>query len=84
MPCEEQELPNLNAPGGPVEAFPVLDETPGSLILPPAPDVNPDDLPGIIDEANDFVDNVLPLVARERAAYRREEARLARLEGANR
>ena len=43
--------------------------------------VVPGDMPSLIVTADD---NVLPLVARERAAYRREEARLARLEGANR
>ncbi len=37
VPCEEQELPNLHAPGGPIPAFPVLDETPGSVIKPPVP-----------------------------------------------
>ena len=82
VPCEEQELPNMHAPGGPIPAFPVLDDTPGSVIKPPAP--LPDDIQNIVDEANDFVDNVLPLVAKQRAAYRREEARLAKLEGANR
>ena len=78
VPCEEQELPNLHAPGGPVLAFPVLDESPGSVIKPPAPVVPITDF---VDAAEDFVDNVLPLVARERAAYQRREAKLAKQEG---
>jgi hypothetical protein len=77
VPCEEQELPNLHAPGGPIPAFPVLDETPGQLIKPPAP-VPP--ASGFLDAAEDFVDNVLPVVAKERAAYQRREARLAEQE----
>jgi virulence factor Mce-like protein len=78
VPCEEQELPNLHAPGGPIPAFPVLDESPGSVIRPPVPHV-----PGaqdFIDSTEDFVDDVLPLVAKARAAYQRREA-LARQEG---
>jgi phospholipid/cholesterol/gamma-HCH transport system substrate-binding protein len=79
VPCEEQELPNLHAPGGPIPAFPVLDETPGSVIRPPMPDVP---VAGdFIDSAEEFLGDVLPLVARERAAYQRREAELARQEG---
>ena len=79
VPCEEQELPNLHAPGGPIPAFPVLDETPGSVIKPPVPFV-----PGagdFIESAEEFLDDVLPLVAKERAAYQRREAQLAKQEG---
>jgi phospholipid/cholesterol/gamma-HCH transport system substrate-binding protein len=78
MPCEDQELPNLHAPGGPIPAFPVLETSPGSNQKPPAPVV-----PGssFLNSAQDFVSNVLPLVAKERAAYDRREARLAAREG---
>ncbi len=68
VPCEKQELPNLHAPGGPIPAFPVLDESPGSFIKPPAPVPNPADA---LEGINDFVDNVLPLVALERSQYQR-------------
>jgi phospholipid/cholesterol/gamma-HCH transport system substrate-binding protein len=78
MPCEEQELPNLHAPGGPIPAFPVLEESPGSVIKPPAPVAPVGDF---VDSAQDFVDDVLPLVAKERAAYQRREARIAKQEG---
>jgi phospholipid/cholesterol/gamma-HCH transport system substrate-binding protein len=76
VPCENQELPNLHAPGGPIPAFPVLDPTPGSLIKPPAPVPN---LQEAIEGANDFVDNVLPLVARQEADYQRRLAELGGL-----
>jgi len=78
LPCEEQQLPNLHATGGPIAAFPVTDQSPGSVIKPPVPLP----LPGtqdFIDSAEDFVDNVLPLVAKENAAYQRREARAASL-----
>jgi hypothetical protein len=78
VPCEEQQLPNLHAPGGPIPAFPVLDESPGSVIKPPAPVPSPSDF---LDSAQDFLDNVLPVVAQERAAYQRREAQLAKQEG---
>jgi len=78
VPCEEQELPNLHAPGGPIPAFPVLDDSPGSVIKPPAPVPNPADA---LDGINDFVDEVLPLVALERSRYGQEAARAARREG---
>jgi phospholipid/cholesterol/gamma-HCH transport system substrate-binding protein len=71
VPCETQELPNLHAPGGPIPAFPLLEQSPGSEIKPPAP-VKP--VTDFIDAAEDFVNNVLPLVARERSAYARREA----------
>ncbi|HEX6582629.1 MAG TPA: MlaD family protein [Thermoleophilaceae bacterium] len=74
IPCEEQELPNLHAPGGPIAAFPVLDHSPGSVVKPPAP-VPP--LDGFLSSAQDFVDTVLPAVAKERAAYARRELRLS-------
>jgi hypothetical protein len=76
IPCEEQELPNLHAPGGPIPAFPILQETPGAIIKPPAPVPNPQDA---VDAAQDFVDNVLPLAAKQREAYQRREARLEAL-----
>jgi phospholipid/cholesterol/gamma-HCH transport system substrate-binding protein len=78
VPCEEQELPNLHAPGGPIPAFPVLDESPGSVIKPPAP-VPPAD--GFLDSVGDFVDDALPLVASERAAYQRRQAQVMKQEG---
>jgi phospholipid/cholesterol/gamma-HCH transport system substrate-binding protein len=78
VPCEEQELPNLHAPGGPIPAFPVLERSEGSEVKPPAP-VPP--LSSFLDSAQDFVDNTLPLIAKERAAYDRREARLAKQEG---
>jgi virulence factor Mce-like protein len=77
VPCEEQELPNLHAPGGPIPAFPVLEESPGSVVKPPAPTPP---VESFLDSAQDFVDDVLPLVAKERAAYDRREARLAKQE----
>ena len=61
MPSEEQELPNLHAPGGPIPAFPLLDQSPGSFIKPPAPLPNPDNA---IEGIEDFVGDVLPLVAK--------------------
>ena len=78
IPCEEQELPDLHAPGGPIPAFPVLDHSPGSVVKPPAPVPS---LSGFLDSAQNFVDDVLPLVAKERAAYDRRELRLAKQEG---
>jgi hypothetical protein len=78
MPCEEQELPNLHAPGGPIPAFPVLEETPGSVVKPPAP---APPLDSFLDAAQKFVDDTLPLVAQEREAYARRELRLAKQEG---
>jgi hypothetical protein len=78
IPCETQELPNLHAPGGPIAAFPILDSTPGQIVKPPAPVPDPaETLNGI----EDFVDNVLPLVAKERAAYQRRELRLSKVAG---
>ncbi len=78
VPCEEQELPNLHAPGGPIPAFPVLDETPGSFIKPPAPLPDPNQA---VEGINDFIDDVLPLIALERAKYRREAAQAERRVG---
>ena len=78
IPCEEQELPNLHAPGGPIPAFPVLEQSRGSEIKPPAPTPP---LNSFLDAAQAFVDNALPLVAKERTAYAEREARLAKQEG---
>jgi ABC-type transporter Mla subunit MlaD len=77
IPCELQELPNLHAPGGPIEAFPILKKSPGSVINPPAAVPHLDQA---VNGAKDFVDNVLPLVQRQDAAYLRREARLSGLE----
>jgi ABC-type transporter Mla subunit MlaD len=78
IPCETQELPNMHAPGGPIPAFPILDSTPAQIVKPPAPVPNPSDM---IGGAQDFVDNVLPLVAKERAAYQRRELKLGKAGG---
>ena len=78
VPCEEQELPKLHAPGGPIPAFPLLDESPGSFIKPPAPVPSPDEA---IDGINGFVDDVLPVIAAEREKYSREAARAQTQEG---
>ena len=78
IPCETQSLPNLHAPGGPIEAFPILDPTPGELIKPPAPVPNPTDT---LNGVQDYVNNVLPLVAKEKAAYQRRELRLEKARG---
>ena len=78
VPCETQELPNMHAPGGPIAAFPILDSTPGQIVKPPAPVPNPSDMVGGVQ---DFVDNVLPLVAKERAAYQRREIKLKKAGG---
>ena len=78
VPCEEQELPNLHAPGGPIPAFPVLDETPG--LGHQAAGARVPDASDFVDSAKDFVDDVLPLVAKERAAYQRREAASSRSE----
>jgi virulence factor Mce-like protein len=78
VPCEEQELPNMHAPGGPIPAFPVLDESPGSFIKPPAPVPDPNEA---LEGINDFIDDVLPLIALERAKYRREAAQAERRVG---
>ena len=78
IPCETQELPNMHAPGGPIPAFPITDSTPGQIVKPPAPVANPSDMVG---GAQDFLDNVLPLVAKERAAYQRREIRLKKAGG---
>jgi len=77
VPCEEQALPNLHAPGGPIPAFPVLEHSPGSDEKPPAPTPP---ISSFLDSAQGFVDQVLPLAAKQRAAYDRREARLAKLE----
>jgi phospholipid/cholesterol/gamma-HCH transport system substrate-binding protein len=78
MPCENQELPNLHAPGGPIPAFPVLQESPGSVVKPPAPTPP---LNSFLDAAQNFVDTTLPLVSKEHTAYARREAQLAAQEG---
>jgi hypothetical protein len=78
VPCEEQELPNLHAPGGPIPAFPVLEKSEGSEIKPPAPTPP---LSSFLDSAQHFVDSVLPVVAKERTAYAKREAELAKQEG---
>jgi phospholipid/cholesterol/gamma-HCH transport system substrate-binding protein len=75
MPCEEQELPNLHAPGGPIPAFPVLEHSPGSVAKPPAPTPP---LSSFLDAAQNFVDTTVPLVSKENAAYARREAELAK------
>jgi phospholipid/cholesterol/gamma-HCH transport system substrate-binding protein len=79
MPCETQELPNLHAPGGPIPAFPVLHESPGSVVKPPAPTPP---LNSFLDAAQTFVDTTLPLISKEHTAYARREAELAAQEGA--
>jgi phospholipid/cholesterol/gamma-HCH transport system substrate-binding protein len=78
IPCETQQLPNLHAPGGPIAAFPILDSTPGQIVKPPAPVPNPSDVVGGLQ---DYVDDILPLVAREKAAYQRREALLRKAKG---
>jgi phospholipid/cholesterol/gamma-HCH transport system substrate-binding protein len=78
MPCENQELPNLHAPGGPIPAFPVLQESPGSVVKPPAPTPP---LNSFLDAAQNFVDTTLPLISKEHTAYARREAQLAAQEG---
>jgi hypothetical protein len=78
IPCETQDLPNMHAPGGPIAAFPILDSTPGQLVKPPAPVPNPTDT---LNGIQDYVNNVLPLVAKEKAAYQRREAQLRRASG---
>jgi phospholipid/cholesterol/gamma-HCH transport system substrate-binding protein len=78
VPCETQELPNLHAPGGPIAAFPILESSPGQLVKPPAP------VPSLSDAvggAQDFVNEVLPLVAKEKAAYAKREAKLLKVRG---
>jgi phospholipid/cholesterol/gamma-HCH transport system substrate-binding protein len=78
IPCETQELPNMHAPGGPIASFPILDSTPGQIVNPPAPVPNPSDM---VDGANDFLNNVLPLVAKEKTAYQRRELKLQKVGG---
>jgi phospholipid/cholesterol/gamma-HCH transport system substrate-binding protein len=78
MPCENQELPNLHAPGGPIPAFPILQESPGSVVKPPAPTPP---LSSFLDAAQNFVDTTLPMVSKENTAYARREAELAKREG---
>ena len=78
VPCETQELPNMHAPGGPIAAFPITDSTPGQLVKPPAPVPNPTDT---LNGIQDYVNNVLPLVAKEKAAYQRREVQLRRASG---
>ena len=78
IPCEDQELPNLHAPGGPIPAFPVLEHSQGSEVKPPAPTPP---LSSFLDAAQNFVDTTLPLVSKERTAYAEREARLAKQEG---
>jgi phospholipid/cholesterol/gamma-HCH transport system substrate-binding protein len=78
IPCETQELPNLHAPGGPIAAFPILDSSPGQTVLPGAP------LPKVTDMLNgaqDYLDNVLPLAAKQRAAYAKREALARKAKG---
>ena len=53
----------------------MLEESPGSLVKPPAPVPHVGD---IVNAAKDYVDNVLPLVAKQNAVYDRREARLAK------
>jgi ABC-type transporter Mla subunit MlaD len=78
MPCETQELPNMHAPGGPIAAFPILDSSPGQVVGPAAPVPNlTDTLTGV----QDYVDNILPLVAKEKANYQRRELRLEKVSG---
>ena len=77
MPCENQELPNLHAPGGPIPAFPILQRSPGSLVKPPVPVPSLDEAVG---GANNFVDDVLPQIAKQDADYQRRIAELSGLE----
>jgi len=77
IPCETQKLPNLHAPGGPIPAFPVLEATPGQVVKPPAP-VKP--VGDFVDAADDFLNNVLPLAAKQRTDYQRKLARLENVE----
>ena len=77
MPCENQELPNLHAPGGPIPAFPILQESPGSVVKPPAPTPP---LSSFLDAAQNFVDTTLPMISKENTAYARREAELAKRE----
>ena len=61
VPCEEQELPNLHAPGGPIPAFPVLEHSPGSDDEAAGSDAA--GLRASSTRRRTFVDDVLPLVA---------------------
>jgi phospholipid/cholesterol/gamma-HCH transport system substrate-binding protein len=79
VPCENQELPNLHAPGGPIPAFPITESSAGQQVKPPAPVPQ---LSDIVGGANDYLHNVLPLVAKQNAAYDRRELRLTKLRGA--
>jgi hypothetical protein len=56
----------------------VLDESPGSVVKPPAPTPP---LNSFLDSAQNFVDTTLPLVSKEHTAYARREAELAKQGG---
>jgi virulence factor Mce-like protein len=78
MPCETQALPDMHAPGGPISAFPILDSSPGQVVGPAAP------VPNLTDTLNgvqDYVDNILPLVAKEKTNYQRRELQLQKVSG---
>jgi virulence factor Mce-like protein len=78
VPCETQQLPNLHAPGGPIAAFPILDSSPGQTVLPGAPVPKVTDM---LNGAQNYLDNVLPLVAKEKAASAKREAQLRKVKG---
>jgi phospholipid/cholesterol/gamma-HCH transport system substrate-binding protein len=78
IPCETQELPNLHAPGGPIAAFPIVDSSPGQVVGPAAPVPSVTDM---LNGAQDYVDDVLPLVSQEKAAYQRREVQLRKAKG---
>ena len=73
VPCELQELPDLHAPGGPISAFPVLDQTPGMRTNAAAPAVSE----GQFDKAVSEFAEAWPEIEKARREWRRREAEAA-------
>ena len=73
MPCETQEPPDLHAPGGPISAFPVLDQTPGMRTNAAAPAVSE----GQFDKAVSEFAEAWPEIEKARKEWRRREAEAA-------
>jgi phospholipid/cholesterol/gamma-HCH transport system substrate-binding protein len=74
VPCETQELPDLHAPGGPISAFPVLEQTPGQRTTAPAPLVSEDQFGAAVQRLAE----AWPEVEKAREGLRAKEARAAR------
>jgi hypothetical protein len=72
VPCETQELPDLNAPGGPIPKFPVLERSAGTVTRGPAPAVSQSDF---LAAVRDFAKEGWPAIEKARRDYAEREAK---------